>query len=435
MLERLFRIAALTTGGLLAARRLLFAPPPVRNPSSTAAAQTNTQPADIQTATSAGTNWWRTGLKLAALGLALGLLGLLAAASGLIPIKASSGHWAITNWLLSFSMERSVNTHSLPLEPPSQPGLEDPAMVLKGAGHYETGCRACHGSPELRHPRVTQKMTPPPPYLPPEISEWQARELFYIVKHGVKFTGMPAWPALERDDEVWAMVAFLRHLPRLDASGYRQLVHGPVANQPAAVAAIAPMQEMSVPATGPTDALAQLAAENCARCHGLDGLGRGTGAFPNLAGQRPAYLAAALQAYTNSTRPSGLMEPVAAGLSAESLRALAGYYAQLPRLTATPARHANDAAALTRGAAIAQQGLPQQRLPACAACHGPGEQARQPHYPVLAGQPANYLVLQLELFNTRVRRGSEYAHLMHPIAARLSPAQMRDVALYYEQLR
>src|SRR5690606_30483543 len=149
--------------------------------------------------------WWlvRVGLALPLLALA----GFLVAASGIIPIKASSGHWAITEWFLEFSMSRSVATHSLGIKTPP---LDDPALILKGAGHYENGCMPCHGSPALPYPRVAWSMTPPPPNLTRSISEWKPKELFYIVKHGVKFTGMPAWPSQVRDDEVWAMVAFLR---------------------------------------------------------------------------------------------------------------------------------------------------------------------------------------------------------------------------------
>ena len=154
-------------------------------------------------------------------GLAVG--GVLVAASGIVPIKASSGHSPITAWFLHFAMRRSVATHTLGLQAPA---LDEPRLVLQGAGHYETGCRPCHGSPDLPLPRIMQQMTPHPPSLPPLISTWKPAELFYIVKHGVKFTGMPAWPAQQRDDEVWAMVAFLRTLPDLPAEAYRRLVHG-----------------------------------------------------------------------------------------------------------------------------------------------------------------------------------------------------------------
>jgi cytochrome c553 len=90
--------------------------------------------------------------------------------------------------------------------------------------------------------------------------------------------------------------------------------------------------------------------------------------------------------------------------------------------------------AIESGKAIASRGIPRQRVPACVVCHGPGTTRRNPLYPVLAGQYADYLVLQLEIFNKGYRGGSAYAHLMRPVATRLTPEQMRDVALYYASL-
>lgn len=363
----------------------------------------------------------RAGLKrwlieIAVILTVLGAGGLLIAASGIVPIKASGGHWRITEQFLHFSMKRSIATHSMGLKAPP---LDDPALVLRGAGAYETSCRPCHGSPDLPHPRIAQWMLPPPPYLPPEISEWDPEGLFYIVKHGVKLTGMPAWPAQQRDDEVWAVVAFLLAFPELDAERYQRLVHG---DAPAAGAA--PIQDLLGPASPPRAVLL-----TCGRCHGLDGQGRG--AFPRLAGQRPAYLHAALQAYARGKRHSGIMEPIAAALSPEEMRELARYYAGRPRLSpASPRR----AAAIERGRRIAHSGVPEKRVPSCADCHGPGAIRRNPAYPDLAGQDAGYLVLQLDLFKKEHRGGSAFAHLMRPVAARLTPEQMRDVAAYYASL-
>ncbi|MBA3248234.1 MAG: c-type cytochrome, partial [Pyrinomonadaceae bacterium] len=90
--------------------------------------------------------------------------------------------------------------------------------------------------------------------------------------------------------------------------------------------------------------------------------------------------------------------------------------------------------AIERGAAIAQRGIPTQRVPSCVACHGPGDIPRNPVYPELAGQYSDYLALQLELFKQLQRGGTAYTHLMHSVAAHLTPEQMRDVALYYESL-
>lgn len=359
--------------------------------------------------------------RIATLFAVLGVGGFLVAASGIMPIKASSGHWPITAWLLHFAMRRSVATHTLGV---TVPPLDDAQLILKGAGHYETGCRPCHGSPEFPHPRIAQAMTPYPPYLRPVISTWEPAELFYIVKHGVKFTGMPAWPAQQRDDEVWALVAFLRTFPSLDAAKYNHLVHGEVTPHDTHTSfrdLLGLEQNLDAIIT------------HCARCHSVDGLGRGVGAFPKLAGQRPAYLAAALQAYARKERHSGIMEPIAANLSSATQQELARYYGNLqPRSQSSV--HREVTRAVERGKLIAERGIPNQRIPSCVDCHGPSATHRNPFYPNLAGQYADYLVLQLELFKHERRGGSAYAHLMRPVAARLTTKQMRDVALYYESL-
>lgn len=345
-------------------------------------------------------------------GLALGVLaafgGLLVAASGLIPIKASSGHWVLTEMFLQFSKDRSLATHTLFLE---LPPLEAPRLVLQGAGHYETGCRPCHGSPELRSPRVPRAMLPPPPDLPSLVPSRSAEELFYVVKHGIKFTGMPAWPVQGRDDEVEAMVAFLLKLPGLDGAEYRQLVHGPTALEPG----MAP----------------RVVVQSCARCHGAKGEGRGLGAFPKLAGQRSEYQLAALEAYAQDHRYSGIMQPIAAGLRPEEWDQASDYYAGLSPGSLPRSAHNESEVVIERGREIAERGIPAQRTPSCRDCHGPGPERKNSAYPALAGQYAEYLVLQLELFKSRRRGGSSHAHLMMRVASTLSSEQMSDVARYY----
>jgi cytochrome c553 len=351
----------------------------------------------------------------------LGAGAFVTVLAGLVPVKASADHWAITNWFLHFAMRRSVATHTIGSKLPS---LDDARLVLKGAGHFEIGCRPCHGSPELPQPRVTRAMLPAPPYLPARIASWTPEELFYIVKHGIKMTGMPAWPSQQRDDEVRAMVAFLEKLPELDVAAYRRLVHGETAE-----VARVPLGELRSPG-----GLVGAARTSCGRCHGVDGLGRGGGAFPRLAGQPHEYLAAALQAYANDKRASGTMQPIAAALDAEEVQALAAYYSGLPAGGRRERKPPTDTAAISRGEAIATQGVPRQDVPSCQDCHGPGSKPRNPAYPRHAGQDADYLVLQLDLFREGRRGGSRYEHVMRPIAGRMTPEQMRDVALFYEAL-
>ena len=346
--------------------------------------------------------------------------GAIVATSGIVPIKASSGHWAVTRWLLNFGKERSIATHSMGTKPPKD--WNEDWRIWIGAGHYETGCRPCHGSPGSAMPRIPFAMTPNPPRLGENLKRFDPAELFYLVKHGIKFTGMPAWPAQHRDDEVWSMVAFLQRLPQLSRDEYRHLAIGE-----AEKTATAPVEDMLAPSNAPA-----AVEQSCARCHGFDGNGRGKGAFPKLAGQKVEYLYQSLRAYSKGERESGIMEPIAASLEDSAIRELAEFYSSQVR---NPPEENLDPARIERGREIARNGLPDQNVAACVACHGPYPTRRNQVFPVLHGQPVEYLVRQIELFQGMHRGGTEFHHLMHFTVIGLDAEQRRDVAHYYSSLQ
>src|SRR5687768_9815571 len=118
---------------------------------------------------------------------------------------------------------------------------------------------------------------------------------------------MPAWPAQQRDDEVWAIVAFLRRMPRLGPGDFRRLADGRDDAARFAAAGDAPPAVRDV----------------CARCHGEDGTGRVPGAFPSLAGQRAEYLYQSLRAFANRRRISGTMTEVASKCRNGQMRVVA----------------------------------------------------------------------------------------------------------------
>jgi cytochrome c553 len=301
-------------------------------------------------------------------------------------------------------MRRSVATHALAVEAPPH-DLRSDALVMRGAGHYHHGCRVCHGAPGEPMPRVPAQMTPHPPWLPDRMPGLSPGELFYVVKHGVKFTGMPAWPSRQRDDEVWSLVAFVVALPDLDRSSYSRLVHDPD----------------PVPADAPP-----VVERVCAGCHGDDGQGRVEGAFPRLAGQSETYLLQSLRAYADGRRHSGIMEPIAARLTDMQMRSTAHYFATLP-----PMKQPNGESS-EGGEAIATQGIPEQKIASCVDCHGPIDRPRNGAYPILAGQDRAYLEQQLQLFTQQRRGGAQYADLMQSVAShRLTPEQIREVARFY----
>jgi mono/diheme cytochrome c family protein len=101
-------------------------------------------------------------------------------------------------------------------------GLDDPAKVLTGVGHYAAHCAVCHGAPGVPKGDIGR---PFPAAAGPRQSRaaLQPAELFWIVKHGIKMTGMPAW-ADHGDEELWATIAFLEKLPGMSEQDYARLV-------------------------------------------------------------------------------------------------------------------------------------------------------------------------------------------------------------------
>ncbi|MBC6962412.1 MAG: cytochrome c, partial [Nitrosomonas sp.] len=163
---------------------------------------------------------WKRALTAAG---ALSAVSLAIAWSGVINIGASTGHWAITDWFLHWAMRNSVRTQAaLTVDEPAI----DQTNLVSAAGHYAATCALCHGAPGKPPLPVMQASTPAPPDLAETVNTWSDQQLFWIIKHGVKFTPMPAWPALGRDDEIRRMAAFVRRLPDMTAEEYREFAYG-----------------------------------------------------------------------------------------------------------------------------------------------------------------------------------------------------------------
>jgi cytochrome c553 len=346
--------------------------------------------------------------------LCLILAGALWVASGLYSVAASRGHFAVTRWLLEFGMRRSVAMHSLLIR---SPALDDPDKIRLGAGHFYGGCAPCHGAPGERGTPIAYQMLPPPPSLSHAAPTWSNEELFWIVRNGIKYTGMPAWVALDRDDEVWAVVAFLRALPGMSVSDYRTLTRSYAGQEHRTARELAQFGHGSKAITV------------CARCHGAESLPPVSRLVPVLAGQTAEYLATALRHYAKGVRPSGIMQPVAAELGDDAISALAGYYAKLPPVQAdgpSPALRQQ----VQRGQKVAVAGIPEKGVPPCLVCHAAGAAS----FPKLAGQHAPYTVAQLQLWRRGLRTSTTQGAIMAPIARRLTEQQARDVAAFFESV-
>jgi mono/diheme cytochrome c family protein len=154
--------------------------------------------------------------------MALTVMGGLAFIySGLFDVAASEPHWRITHWILETARTRSIKVHAADIRVPR--GLDDPALVLIGTEHFAAHCAVCHGAPGVPKGEISDGLNPQPPDLAHSSQHYSSSELFWIVKHGIKMTGMPAWGD-HSDDELWATVAFIEKLPGMNDQDYAKLV-------------------------------------------------------------------------------------------------------------------------------------------------------------------------------------------------------------------
>ena len=141
--------------------------------------------------------------------------------SGLYDVSASSPHSGIVDWLLSTTSDASVKRHAKGIQVPD---LRDDTMVLAGVNDFDAMCTVCHGAPGQESEAIGQGLNPSAPDLAQAATELTPAELFWVTKHGIKMTGMPAWGATHDDDALWPVVAFITTLPDLDAQSYQALL-------------------------------------------------------------------------------------------------------------------------------------------------------------------------------------------------------------------
>jgi mono/diheme cytochrome c family protein len=157
---------------------------------------------------------------LTALGLAV--LGAFAFIySGVYDVAATSLHWPLTYWAMDTVRTRSVEMHAKGITPP--PWIADETKVIEGTAHFATHCASCHGAPGVPRGDIADGLYPKPADLKDVAQRYTPGELFWILKNGIKMSGMPSWGD-HSDDELWVTVAFLEKLPGMTEQDYGRLV-------------------------------------------------------------------------------------------------------------------------------------------------------------------------------------------------------------------
>ena len=177
---------------------------------------------------------------LALIGL-LAILGGIGAAvyflGGFYSVAGTNEDPAIVEWALDHVRQASIARHAKDTPPMS---LDDAAVVRDGARAFsERGCVHCHGGPGVEWSKFSEGLRPDPADLKELVNDRAPRELFWVVKNGIKMTGMPGFALIKVEDkEIWTIVACLKKLPTVSDADYKAWSEPTPA--PAAPAAPAP---------------------------------------------------------------------------------------------------------------------------------------------------------------------------------------------------
>jgi mono/diheme cytochrome c family protein len=170
-------------------------------------------------------------MRILALIGALSILVAIAAAvfffGGFYSVAEREDNPAIVDWALAHVRAASVARHASETPPAS---LDEPAMVKAGARAYATiGCVNCHGGPpDADWAKWSEGLKPVPADLKVMAKERTPSELFWVVKNGIKFTGMPSFGlAGASDQQIWTIVAFIKNLPSMSDADYKAWTASP----------------------------------------------------------------------------------------------------------------------------------------------------------------------------------------------------------------
>lgn len=170
------------------------------------------------------------------------------------------------------------------------------------------------------------------------------------------------------------------------------------------------------------------AALACLGCHGPDAKGIAAAGFPRLAGLPAAYLSKQLHDWRSGSRKQAVMEPLAKALSEEEITAVSSYLASLPAVKVVDGRRQQIAGDPTTRLAL--YGDWNRHIPGCVQCHGPGGGGVGEHFPPLAGQPASYLVAQLDAWRDG-SRSNDPNQLMVGVAKAMTDDEIKAVAEFF----
>lgn len=130
-------------------------------------------------------------------------------------VSARVPHSKVTHWFMRKVRDQSISAHNKRI---SFPSLKDPKLIDIVFKNYHVMCQLCHNIHDYSYTEIVKCLNPNPPEFIQKDTKWRNdAELYWVVKNGIKMTGMPAFGLTHSKDELWGIVTFLRRLPEMQA--------------------------------------------------------------------------------------------------------------------------------------------------------------------------------------------------------------------------
>lgn len=141
------------------------------------------------------------------------IVPLLVMATGMIDMSASAKPGMLETILAPWAFTNSMQKRASDMK---NPYANDPSVLVFGMPHYRGSCVLCHGAPDVKPAGLAAGLNPPAPALHTDDAQSLSDgNLFWIIKNGIRMTGMPAFGKTHSDEELWHIATFVRHLPEI----------------------------------------------------------------------------------------------------------------------------------------------------------------------------------------------------------------------------
>ncbi len=165
---------------------------------------------------------------IGALAIVFGILAGIYFLAGFYNVAAAVDDPAAVKWALIQTRAASIARHEDEnIKPPF--ALDDQTIIQQGAREFaNAGCVNCHGGPGVKWSKFSEGLNPDPPDLKDVANERSAAGIFWVIKNGIRMTGMPSFgKAGLSDDQLWHIAAFVKAIPKVSDADYKSWSSAP----------------------------------------------------------------------------------------------------------------------------------------------------------------------------------------------------------------